>query len=201
MTNFKRVNHILFGSTLILATLFKILSTFLWQNGEYGVYGSTWALVSDALWIPAYIALFGLLKAKMPYYANIGLFIAILGCVGGVTFGFEGLYTAALYLSNHYTLQAHDHFPTAFNVTLFWLGPLYPISLFILSIVLIWKKITPWWIGLMWTIAAIGFPISRIPPRIELFAHVVDILMFVPAIYITWKYFYRSQETLDSEIT
>lgn len=130
--------------------------------------------------------------------ANIGLLIAILGCAGGITFGFEGLYTAALNLANEFTLKGYETYPLAFNLTLFWLGPLYPLSLLTISLVLIWKKVVPYWIGGLWTIAAIGFPISRIPPRIELVAHAVDILMLIPAIYIAWRYFF-SEQTVSTD--
>jgi hypothetical protein len=59
---------------------------------------------------------------------------------------------------------------------------LFPLSLLILGAMLIRTKSLPLWAGLLICVAAIAFPVSRIP-RISLVAHVADVLMLVPLAY------------------
>jgi hypothetical protein len=66
----------------------------------------------------------------------------------------------------------------------FWLsGPAFPISILILGIMLSVKKAVPVWCGILLSLGGLLFPVSRIL-RIESVAHVVDLLMLIPAWYI-----------------
>jgi hypothetical protein len=58
----------------MIAPLLQAITTFFWEDGEYGVNGGTILFIACVFWITAFIGLFGLLKDKMPYYANLGLF-------------------------------------------------------------------------------------------------------------------------------
>ena len=82
---------------------------------------------------------------------------------------------------------AWAQFPTTFNLTFFWPGPLFPLSLLILGAMLIRTKSIPLWAGLLICLAAIAFPVSRIP-RIPLVAHAADVLMLVPLAYTGWGF-------------
>jgi hypothetical protein len=137
------------------------------------------------LWIPGLIGLFGLLCTKMPRYATLGLVVAIYGAVGGAAFSFEGLYTAAFAISQEQAIAIWSAQPLPFNLTLFWPGPLFPLSLLVLAINLTRTKTVPLWAGLLLALGAIAFPVSRIP-RIEWIAHSVDLLLLIPAAYLGW---------------
>jgi hypothetical protein len=47
--------------------------------------------------------------------------------------------------------------------------------------------VIPLWLGALLGIAAVAFPLSRIP-RIEAIAHLVDGFMLIPTMYIGWKF-------------
>jgi hypothetical protein len=176
----------LWGLSLILAPALFATSTFFWvqANGriEYGAIGGTIIAIATVFWIPAFIGLFDLVKDRMPRYATWGLLVAIYGCIGGAAFGLEGLFAEAFRIPHDVRREAWAQFPTTFNLTFFWPGPLFPLSLLILGAMLIRTKSLPLWAGLLICVAAIAFPVSRIP-RISLVAHVADVLMLVPLAY------------------
>jgi hypothetical protein len=176
----------LWGLSLILAPVLFATSTFFWVHTggrvEYGAIGGAIITIATVFWIPAFIGLFDLLKERMPRYATWGLLISIYGCIGGAAFGLEGLFAEAFGIPHDVRREAWARFPTAFNLTFFWPGPLFPLSLLILGAMLIRTKAVPGWAGLLICLAAIAFPVSRIP-RIELLAHAADALMLVPLAY------------------
>ena len=110
---------------MICGPLLFGISTFLWQDGQYGAYGGT---------------------------------------------------------HTHY-LEELAAFPTIAGILLFWSGPIFPLSLLVLGIVLVRTKAVPSWAGVLISISGITFPLSRIP-RVEWIAHVSDLLMFVPFCYL-----------------
>jgi hypothetical protein len=171
------------GLSLILAPALFATSTFLWvhTNGrvEFGASGGTLIAIATVFWISAFIGLFDLLKARMPRYATWGLLVAIYGCIGGAAFGLEGLFAEAFRIPHDLRREAWAQFPTAFNLTFFWPGPLFPLSLLILGAMLIRTRSIPVWAGILICVAAIAFPVSRIP-RIGLVAHAADVLMLIP---------------------
>ena len=179
----------LWGLSLILAPALFATSTFFWVHTsgrvEYGAIGGAIIAIATVFWIPAFIGLFDLLKETMPRYAAWGLLIAIYGCIGGAAFGLEGLFAEAFRIPHDVRREAWAQFPTTFNLTFFWPGPLFPLSLLILGAMLIRTKSIPLWAGLLICLAAIAFPVSRIP-RIDLAAHAADVLMLVPLAYIGW---------------
>jgi hypothetical protein len=181
----------LWGASLILAPAFFAVSTFFWidtgERVEYGAIGGTLIAIATVFWIPAFIGLFDLLKEKTPRYATSGLLVAIYGCIAGAAFGLEGLFAEAFAIPHEARREAWARFPTMFNLTFFWPGPLFPLSLLILGSMLTLTKSIPRWAGLLICFAAIAFPVSRIP-RIDLLAHSADVLTFVPLAYIGWGF-------------
>lgn len=170
------------GISLIVAPLLFAASTFFWTNGEYSVPSATLIVFSMFFWIPALTGLFGLLKIKMPRYAIWGLWIAVYGCISGCCFAFLGYLTTIFNISHQDYLQALSQHPVSSQILLFAAGPLFPLSLLLLGINLIRTKTVHLWIGLLFCLGAIAFPLSRIP-RIELVAHIADVLLLIPSVY------------------
>lgn len=170
----------------MLAPALFAVSTFFWvrTNGrvEYGAIGGAIIAIATVFWIPAFMGLFALLKDRMPRYATWGLLVAVYGCLSGVAFGLEGLFAEAFRISHDVRRAAWAAFPTAFNLTFFWPGPLFPLSLLILGAMLMRTRSLPLWAGVLICLGAIAFPVSRIP-RIALLAHAADALMLVPLLY------------------
>jgi hypothetical protein len=53
------------------------------------------------------------------------------------------------------------------------------------------RKITPWWISLLFCFGTVAFPVGRIL-RIEWIAHAADVLLLIPVIYIGAKFITKS---------
>jgi hypothetical protein len=182
------------GLSAIIAPLLFGISTFFWKNGEYGVTAATLLCLSMVFWIPALTAVFGLLKNEMPYYYLIGLLIAIYGCcMGGIGFGLLGYFSTVFSISHQAYLKTLEQYPVSSGLLLFWAGPLFPLSLLVLGINLILKRVTERWLGLVLCLAAIVFPLSRIS-RIEIVAHMADLLLAIPFMVIGFRYFYQSSQ-------
>jgi hypothetical protein len=149
------------------------------ENGEYGVEAATLIVISMFFWIPALIGLFSLVKNNMPRYAVWGLWIAVFGCISGVCFAFLGYLTTVFNISHQQYLDSLSKNPVTSQILLFASGPLFPLSILILGIVLLFKRAVHPWVGLMFCLGAIAFPLSRIP-RIEWVAHIADVCLFIP---------------------
>jgi hypothetical protein len=174
------------GFCLIIAPLLFAASTFFWQNGEYGVEAAVLIIFSMFFWIPALTGLFSLMKNKMPQYAVWGLWIAVFGCISGVCFAFLGYLATVFNISHEQYLSSLSHYPVTSQILLFGSGPLFPLSVLILGINLALKRSVPLWISLFFCLAALAFPLSRIP-RIEWMAHIADLAMLIPSTAVAWQ--------------
>lgn len=189
-TNYLSFEQKTWGICLIMAQALMALSTFFWQGQEYGINAGTVITLSSVFWIPGMIALFSLVKKQQPVYATLGLLVAIYGCIGGALFGFEGLYTAIYQISQDMARQGWAQYPLQVNLTLFWPGPLFPLSLLVLALVYWRTHAVPLWVAGLLGVGAVAFPLSRIV-RIEWIAHLVDLALLIPACYVAWRLFTR----------
>ena len=179
------------AASLFLAPLFYAISSFFWNTqSQYGTYDTTSGLlliIGSIFWVPAFMALFDMLRERAPNYASWGFLLAVYGCLcGGVGFALRDILTVVFNIPHHTMLVALSQYPVLTNI-IFWIGgPAFPISLLILGIVLARTRTVPVWVGILIAIAGALFPASRIP-RIEWIAHVVDFMMLVPLAYISWQ--------------
>ncbi|HVW95455.1 MAG TPA: hypothetical protein VHA56_05775 [Mucilaginibacter sp.] len=186
----------LLGVTLIIAPLMFSVSTFFWENGEYGITAGTLMALSNVFWIPALIALFGLLKSRMPYYYAWGLLLAIYGsCVGGGSFSYLGYFATVFHISHQSYLTTLMQHPFSSGILIFWAGPVFPLSLLVLGINLIRKKAVTPWLGMMLCLGAVAFPLGRIF-RIEMIAHVTDLLFTIPFVITGLQFINRPDQIL-----
>ncbi|QEC68153.1 hypothetical protein FRZ67_12900 [Panacibacter ginsenosidivorans] len=183
---------------LIIAPVLFAASTFFWVNGEYGIAAATFGIISLFFWIPALTGLFSLLKNKMPRYATYGLWIAVFGCISGVCFMFLGYLTTIFNISHSAYLQKLSEYPFSSQLLLFATGPLFPLSLLILGIILFRTKTVAAWIAILLCLGAIAFPASRIP-RVEWIAHVADVLLLVPTMAIGFSLLKNSKTAIQEK--
>jgi hypothetical protein len=164
------------------------ISTFFWQNdGRYSPAGGTLIVLSILFWIIGWMALFEMVKPKMPNYAAWGLLIAIFGCISGANFGFADFYSYVFNIPHEVYLQRLADYPVSSNILLFQSGPLFPLSLLVLGFVFMRIRAVPLWINILICAGAILFPVSRIS-RNQNLAHASDLLMLLPMIFIGWNY-------------
>lgn len=169
----------MYGAGLILAPLFQFISGFFWVNKEYGATGGTLLVVSVFFWIPALIALFDLVKSKLPNYAAWGLWVAIIGFISGSNFAMVGVMSEIFGISHESYLKGFAEYKLSAGILLFQTGPLAPLSLLVLGIVLLRTKSVDAFVAILIITGAVLFPVSRIL-RVEWIAHVCDVFLLVP---------------------
>jgi hypothetical protein len=164
---------------LIIGQSIETLSTFFWlDTGRHTINGSVLVILGMVFWMAGFIGLFEFFKEKNPWYSRIGLLYAFYGCLGGVAFGFEGFYSEAIG-DTKIGVDIFAQFPLQTNLVLFWAGPAFPLSLLLLGIMMIVRKVQPTWISILIIVGAVAFPISRIS-RIEWVAHLADVILLLP---------------------
>lgn len=162
---------------LILAPVLLFIAQFFWQNGVLTNTAGWLQVLAYTCWIPAFQAMFFLLEQKMPRYAVIGFVVAVYACIGGNNFGVDGIYGEAFGIQDVAAKnELHSKLGLGAVLALFLPGILFPLSLLLLAINLYRTKSVEPWLAVLLLIAAIGFPLSRIP-REPLLAHVDNILL------------------------
>jgi hypothetical protein len=138
-------------------------------------------------WVSGFMFLFGLLKKKMPRYAVWGFWITVYGCISGCCFAFLGYLTSIFNISHLDYLQVLSRYPITSQILLFASGPLFPLSILLLGINLLRARVVQLWVGVLLCLAAILFHLSRIL-RIETIAHIADITLLIPTVYLGLYY-------------
>ncbi len=176
-------NQTLSGVSLVLAPLLMFVSGFFWINGEYGVKGGTMLIVSSIFWIITMFYLFGSLRDKLPGIAQVGILLSVFGFVSGGLFGFVGVLAEILSIPHETYIRAFEKYPISSGILLFWTGPLAPLSLILIGILLLKTKKTENWVAIMILFGGVVFPAGRIS-RNEWLAHIADLFLLVPVAYL-----------------
>jgi hypothetical protein len=157
-----------------------------------------------AMFVFAIFVLVQMLKPEMEKLAVIAGGMAITGAISGTTlvsfvyYGNElknsGLDAAAL--------QSIKTALGSFYMTMVFVplpGLFLPIGLFVLSVGLFWKKIVPRPVAVVLAVAAISFPLGRIPQNATIFA-ITDSLFLISLGYVGWQVF-SSTLTKQSQLS
>ena len=176
--------RVIAGACLVIAPAIQALSTFFWDGGtRQGLTTGALIVIATVCWITGLVAVFRLIEPRVPRYAAIGLPAAIYGCVGGVAFGVQGMQEELFDVSHADTVRLLDQHPLAAAAG-FWIsGPFFPLSLFVLGLVLARIRAVPVATGLLVSLGAVAFPLSRVP-RAVLIAHLTDLLLLLPFVHI-----------------
>lgn len=169
---------------MIIAPLLLAISQFFWENGMLGATAGWLQVLAFTFWIIAFQGMFASLKGIYPLYASLGLLAATYACIGGAGFGYDGIYSEAMgVFSKAESIAVHHEVGLPLTIALFIPGILFPLSLLLLSVQLIRAKKLQTWVGVLLLVAAIGFPLSRIP-RIDLIAHIDNAILLLTHILI-----------------
>ena len=175
------------SACLIAGQLALSASTFFWNaDGSYSVNSATIIILSMLFWAVGLQGLFGMFKDENPWYARLGLLYAMYGCLGGIAFGFEGLFGEIFQSESKIGLSAYEKFPLQMNLVLFWSGPAFPLSMLVLGGFLIYRKKATALTGVLLIVGAIAFPVSRIM-RVEWIAHLADLVLLGGIILLVKK--------------
>ena len=181
-----RLEEIIEGAALIAAPVLFLTSTFYWHNGEYNNVSATLMILSLFFWLPAFKALFKVTSQKLPLYSVLALWIAYFGCISGICFAFLGYMATVLDITHAQYLDALKNYPLTSQILLFASGPIFPLTFLMFGVQMLRTHAVPSIVGILFCLAGVAFPVSRIA-RIEWIAHIADLLLLVPCLYIFFK--------------
>jgi hypothetical protein len=170
---------LLIRACLIIGPLLFATSTFFWTDGRYGATGGTLVAISMPFWTYGIISLLDRMRTVLPRYSATVLLLSLFGALGGAAFGFQGFFEEVYGVDHDASLAALDDYPQQAAILLWWLGPLFPATLFALGVGLLKTRQMPPAVAILICTGAILFPLSRIP-RAEWIAHIVDLLLIIP---------------------
>lgn len=168
---------------LVVGPLMFAASTFFWEEtGRYNVTSGTLLALSLPVWAFGIVALFERMRPGLPRFSAAAILLTVVAVVGGASFGYQGFFEAAYSIDEATALAELAKYPTASGLMLWWIGPLFPATLFVLGAAELRTRQLPVPVALLICAAAILFPLSRVP-RVEWIAHLVDVLLVVPFVF------------------
>jgi hypothetical protein len=179
----RRTAAVVAAGCLVAGPVLQALSTYFWKDGYQGVDTGTLIVVATVCWIVGLAGVFRSIEDRVPRYAAVGFPLAVYGCVGGVSFGVQGMHEELFHADHAEAVRLLGEHPAAAFLA-FWLaGPLFPVSLFVLGVVLTRLRVVPVVTGVLLCAGALAFPLSRIP-RDAAVAHVADVLLLLPFVHL-----------------
>ncbi|MCO5986890.1 hypothetical protein NE235_12335 [Actinoallomurus spadix] len=177
------VSRIIAGGCLVMGPALQAISTFYWSDRYQGITAGTLIVAATTCWLIGLVALYRLIEPRVPRYTAIALPPAIYGCVGGASFGLQGMHEELFDVSHSEAVRLIQQHPGAAFVTFWFAGSAFPLSLFMLGVVLTRIRAVPGPIGVLLFGGALAFPLSRVPREIAI-AHLADLVLLVPFVYL-----------------
>jgi hypothetical protein len=182
---------------LVAGPLTVACSTFLWQDGNYGITGATLMASGIVTWLYGFVGLYPHLAERAPILAPLWLATAIVGTLAGVMFGARDFFETIFGIDRQQGLELYSEHPVESAVLLFQTGPAFPASILLLGLLLLRLRLIPLWVSALLMTGAVAFPISRIT-RIPDIAHAADLLLLIPSTYLAWQTWHSSRHTNPS---
>ncbi|MGC4878393.1 hypothetical protein ACLQ26_19310 [Micromonospora sp. DT43] len=176
---------------LILGPALNLLAGFFWQNDTQGVTAGTIIVLSNACWLIGLIGLFERLRPTTPKYVAVGLPVTVFGAIGGVAYGVQSIHEGLFAVSHADAVERLGEHPFAAYAVYWTCGPLFPLSLFVLGLVLAKVRAAPLPVGIMVSLGAVVFPLSRITREASI-AHLADLFLLLPFLYLGLRSMSRS---------
>ncbi|MBF9127542.1 hypothetical protein I0C86_00805 [Plantactinospora sp. S1510] len=168
---------------LILGPVLNLIAGFFWEPDRQGVTAGTLVALSCACWLVGLIGLYDRLRNVAPRYVAVAMPVTVFATVGGVAFGVQSIHEGLFDASHATAVELLNAYPFA-AYTLYWIGgPLFPLVLFGLGLMLARLRAAPLPVAVLLCLGAIAFPLSRITREASI-AHLADLLLLLPFLYL-----------------
>jgi len=183
---------------LILGPALNLLAGFFWEDDRQGVTAGTLIVLSTGLWLIGLLGLYDRLRPLAPRFVALAVPLAVFATVGGLAFGFQSIYEGMFDVSHAESIEQLNRYPLT-AMSLYWLaGPLFPLTLFLLGVTLARLRAAPLPVSALIMLGAVAFPLSRIT-REPGIAHVADVLLLLPFLYLAVRSRFAEPATAQSE--
>jgi len=173
----------------MLAPVVLMVSVFFWRGKSVGLTGGTIQAMAMVFWILALLGLADLLRPRLPRLAAIGSVLLVYGGLAGNNFAVDGMFEGALEAAGaRYSPEALSAaFGPSVYIVFLVPGLLFPLTILMFSLGLWRARVIPvlWMVAL--ALAAIAFPLGRIP-RLPALAHATDALLILTLAPLGWRY-------------
>ncbi|MEU3273049.1 hypothetical protein ABZ639_19585 [Saccharomonospora sp. NPDC006951] len=173
------------AAALVVGPAIFALSPFFWVDGHYGVNGGMVIALSMVPWVYGLFGEYERLREYLPVTAGLSLLLLLIGMFGSIAFGLQGFFEGVFGLHDRVALEGFAEYPPQSLVVLWLPGPVFPLSLLVFGGLLLWTRLSPWWVALSICAAAVAFPLGRVL-RLEWVAYVVDVLVIVSFAQLAW---------------
>jgi hypothetical protein len=168
---------------LILGPALNFAAGFFWLSDSQGATSGTLSALGVSCWLIGLIALYGQLRPRAPRYVDAVLPLTVFGATGGLAFSVQSIHEEMFGISHAAAVERLNEFPLAANA-LYWIcGPLFPLALVALGVLLLRLRAAPVAIGVLVVLGGLAFPLSRITREVSI-AHVADLLLLLPFLYL-----------------
>jgi hypothetical protein len=168
---------------LVIGPALNFAAGFFWLHDTQGATSGTLAALGITCWLIGLIALYEKLRPYAPRYAATALPLTVFGAAGGLAFSIQSIHEEMLGISHAAAVERLNEFPLAAN-TLYWIcGPLFPLALVALGVMLLRLRAAPAAIGVLVVLGGLAFPLSRITREASI-AHAADLLLLLPFLYL-----------------
>lgn len=170
-----------YGAAIAVAPLLLLASTTLYAvDGGFGhsILGPTVQVYAMAGWFLVFAGLAWVLRGRFPRAVALFTVLGALGATGGITYGVDYIHVAV-------TGQTVEDMGIG-ALTVYVPGILFPLSNLAFGLMLARSGLQPRWSGVVLMVAAVCFPLSRIPAIVPL-ALVADCLFVVALVPLGWR--------------
>lgn len=168
----------LFGAAMIAGPVLLLIASVFYAAGEDQT-GGTIQIYASAAWILILFGLTRLIEAPLPRATAVVLVVGALGITGAIAYGLDVIHVAEGAISVE-EAGAYGGF------ALFIPGALFPLANLGLGIALYRAGVEPRWAGIALAVAAILFPLSRIPD-VEALMIVCDAIFIAALAPLGWS--------------
>jgi len=175
---------------LLAAPVLMSLTTFFWQADDtaLGVMGATVSVLAFVCWIPAWHALYGLVRPHHPRLAAIGPVLAAYASVVLVNWSVLGLFVEVQGIGPvHEVLQQLGQDLGFAGFVLLFSGFLFPLQFPVLAVALRRGRAIPAWILVSFVVGGLAFPPSRML-EIRALAHIADLVLLLPMGWLAYRW-------------
>jgi len=194
-----RSQRIIWISAIVMAPLLTNIAHLFGEGFGLNATSGWIGVLAFTFWIVAFQGMFKLTESQFPVYSAFGFVVALYAAVAGTNFMVDGIYMEALGID---TVDGKNEFHEKFGIAgifAFYLpGIFFPLTLIFVGLNLKRAGIISLGAASFFMLAALGFPVSRIP-RIPILIKIDNLLLLLSHVWVVVEvYHYWNKKDIQN---